>query len=68
MILMGSGCHIFRIKKEPVEYARFIEEWLNDRDLNYDQLKLTYKGAYLKFNKETYEIKKKILEAILDEF
>ena len=67
-ICLGLGCHLFRINKERVEYGRFIEAWLNDRDLNYDQLKLTFKGAYLKFNKETYERKKKVLEEILNEF
>ncbi len=64
-ILLGMGCHMFRILKDPVGYTRFIEKWLNDRDLNYDQLKITYKGAIVKFTKDYFETKKKVLEDIL---
>ncbi len=65
MVCLGSGCHIFRINKERVEYTRFIEAWLNDRDLNYDQLLITYRGAIVKFTKDYFETKKKVLEDIL---
>lgn len=64
-ICLGSGCHMFRILKDPIGYTRFIEKWLNDRDLNYDQLLITYKGAIVKFTKDYFETKKKVLEDIL---
>ena len=53
------------MKDETVEYGRFIEDWLNSKDLNYDQLRDTYAGAYQKFTKDFYKTKKKVLEDIL---
>ena len=61
-------CHRVKMETHPVEYGDFIRGWLNSKDLNYDQLKQTYEGAKTYFNKETYEIKKKILEDILKDF
>lgn len=65
LIILCSVCHLFRMKNETVEYSRFIESWLHDQDMSYDQLRETYVGAYLKFTKDYFEIKKKVLEGIL---
>ena len=68
LVILCSVCHLFRMKDHTVEYGRFIEKWLNDRDLNYDQLRDTYAGSYLKFTKEYFEVKKKVLNDILESF
>lgn len=60
-------CHRVKMETHPVEYGDWIRRWLHDKDLDYDQLKLTYEGAKTYFNKETYGIKKKVLEEILSE-
>ena len=60
-------CHRVKMETHPVEYRNWLYEWLENKGMSYDDLKLTYEGAKTYFNKETYEIKKHILETELAE-
>ena len=60
-------CHRIRMESHSVEYRDWVMGWLHDRNLDYYRLRQTYEGAKTYFNKETYEIKKKIMEEILEE-
>jgi len=53
------------MESHPVEYGDWIRLWLRNKGLDYDELKQKYEGAKTYFNKETYEIKKQILQDIL---
>jgi len=66
--LLCFYCHRIKVHNSfPVEWADFIRVWLHDNDLDYNQLKLTYDGAYWKLTKHNYESKKKIFESVLKE-
>jgi len=58
-------CHRVLMESHPVEYGDWIRLWLRNKGLDYDELKQKYEGAKTYFNKETYEIKKQILQDIL---
>ena len=67
-VCLCRSCHSkFHKFGYEVEYVHWLDSYLAKKDLTFESLKETYKGAYLKFNKETYEIKKKILEDMLKE-
>lgn len=58
-------CHRAKMETHPVEYNDWIRGWLHDHDLDYYQLRQSFEGKKTYFNREEFEIKKKVLEDIL---
>jgi hypothetical protein len=44
-VTLCIGCHLFRLKREPVEYSKFIIEWLGGEEV-YNSLKERSKAIF----------------------
>jgi len=67
-VCLCRSCHSkFHKFGYEVEYVRWLDSWLNKQDMTFEQLRETYLGAdRVVFNKDYYELKKKVLEEILN--
>ena len=59
-------CHFFEKLSRDVDFTRFLEKWLHDRDIDYDQLNATFHQKTIKFTKDFYEQTKQRLSCVLD--
>ena len=63
-ITLCVGCHLYKSKTNYVEFGKFIETWLKKRGVLFEELKLKYKGAIVKYTLFDLTLKYKILKDI----
>jgi len=53
-VLLCFRCHFFRLKQEPFEYTKFLEAYLTEKDLTYEELREMYRPI-VKLKIDAYE-------------